>query len=69
MAARIIAVCDAYVAMTSDRPFRRALPPLQAVAELRRCSGTQFDPQVVFAFCRLHDDIARPRPSEVTAVG
>src|SRR5579871_1314406 len=69
LAARIIAVCEAYVAMTSDRPFRRALPTLQAVAELRRCSGSQFDPQVVFAFCRLHEDIARPRPAGVTAVG
>jgi two-component system, cell cycle response regulator len=69
LAARIIAVCDAYAAMTSDRPFRRALPSLQALAELRRCSGTQFDPQVVFAFCRLHDDIARPRLAGVTAVG
>ena len=69
LAARIIAVCDAYVAMTTDRPFRRALPALQAVAELRRCSGAQFDPQVVFAFCRLHDDIVRPQSSEMTAVG
>ncbi len=69
LAARIIAVCDAYAAMTNDRPFRRALPPLQAVAELRRCSGSQFDPQAVFAFCRLHDDIARPRLPGVTAVG
>jgi HD-GYP domain-containing protein (c-di-GMP phosphodiesterase class II) len=67
--ARIIAVCDAYAAMTSDRPYRRALSAPDALAELRRCAGTQFDPEVVFAFCRLHDDIVRLRPTPVRAVG
>jgi diguanylate cyclase (GGDEF)-like protein len=57
LAARIIAVCDAYAAMTSNRPYRRALSPAHALAELRRGAGTQFDPEVVFAFCRAHDDI------------
>ena len=50
LGARIIAVCDAYDAMTSDRPYRRALSSDDALAELRRCAGTQFDPQVVRAF-------------------
>ena len=50
LAARIIAVCDAYDAMTSDRPYRRAMDPHAALAELRRSSGTQFDPAVVEAF-------------------
>jgi diguanylate cyclase (GGDEF)-like protein len=45
--ARIVAVCEAYVAMISDRPYRRALPPEHALAELERCAGTQFDPTVV----------------------
>ncbi len=67
--ARIIAVCDAYAAMTANRPYRRALSAPDALAELRRCAGTQFDPEVVFAFCRLHDDIVHLRPARVRAVG
>jgi two-component system cell cycle response regulator len=47
---RIIAVCDAYDAMVSDRPYRAPLTSVQALAELRRCSGTQFDPEVVDVF-------------------
>ena len=48
--ARVLAVADAFDAMTSDRPYRPALPPERAVAELRRCAGTQFDPDVVEVF-------------------
>ena len=51
--ARIIAAVDAYDAMTTNRPYRRALPPQQAVAELRRGAGTQFDPEVVDALIRV----------------
>ncbi len=47
LAARIIIVCDSYSAMTTTRPYRDAMPISEAVAELRRCSGTQFDPNVV----------------------
>jgi HD-GYP domain-containing protein (c-di-GMP phosphodiesterase class II) len=47
--ARIVACCDAYNAMTTDRSYRKALPRAEAVAELRRGSGTQFDPEVVEA--------------------
>ena len=47
--ARIVSCCDAYNAMTSDRSYRKALPAEQAQAELRSCSGTQFDPRVVDA--------------------
>ena len=50
--ARIIAVADAYDAMTSDRPYRKAMSHGEAVAELNRCSGTQFDPKVVRAFIK-----------------
>jgi putative nucleotidyltransferase with HDIG domain len=48
--ARIYAVIDAYCAMTAERPYRRAMPHKQAVEELIRNSGSQFDPQVVQAF-------------------
>ncbi len=51
--ARVLAVVLAYDAMTHDRPFRRALSREAAVAELWRCSGTQFDPTVVTAFTRV----------------
>jgi putative nucleotidyltransferase with HDIG domain len=49
LAARIVSVCDAYDAMTTDRSYRRALPVADAIAELQRCAGTQFDPAVVAA--------------------
>jgi HD-GYP domain-containing protein (c-di-GMP phosphodiesterase class II) len=60
LGARIISVCDAYDAMTSERPYRKAVSPADALEELRRCAGSQFDPEVVAAFCevlaeRLHD--------------
>jgi diguanylate cyclase (GGDEF)-like protein len=48
--ARIICVCDSFDAMTSDRPYRVAMTPEDALAELRRCAGSQFDPAVVAAF-------------------
>lgn len=48
--ARVLSVADAYDAMTSSRAYRRALEHSVAVAELKRCSGTQFDPQIVEAF-------------------
>jgi diguanylate cyclase (GGDEF)-like protein len=51
LAARIIAVCDTFAAMTSDRPYKAAVTVEEAVAELRRCAGTQFDPEVVRVFC------------------
>jgi response regulator RpfG family c-di-GMP phosphodiesterase len=48
--ARIISVADTYDAMTSDRAYRRSLPHEVAVAEIERCSGTQFDPEVADTF-------------------
>jgi response regulator RpfG family c-di-GMP phosphodiesterase len=48
--ARILAVADAYDAMTSNRAYRRALKHDVAIKELQRCSGTQFDPEIVMAF-------------------
>ena len=51
--ARVVAVADAYDAMTSDRSYRRSRGVSEAVDELNRCAGTQFDPQVVEAFLRM----------------
>jgi HD-GYP domain-containing protein (c-di-GMP phosphodiesterase class II) len=49
LVARIVRCCDAFSAMTTDRSYRKALPVAEAVAELTRCSGTDFDPAVVEA--------------------
>lgn len=51
LGARIISACDAYEAMTSDRCYQAARSPSEAIAELRRCSGTQFDAAVVEKLC------------------
>src|SRR4249919_730463 len=48
--ARILSVVDCYDAMTSDRSYRSALPPEAAAAEVNRCAGAQFDPDVAVAF-------------------
>jgi putative nucleotidyltransferase with HDIG domain len=53
--ARIVAVCDAYRAMTEDRPYREALGPDEARRELEQGAGTQFDPDCVAAFLRALD--------------
>lgn len=50
LGARVIAVCDSFDAIISNRPYATARTPEQAAAELRRCAGTQFDPAVVDAF-------------------
>lgn len=55
LGARIIAVADSYDAMTTDRPYRRALSVEEARDEIRRCSGTQFDEACVAAFVRVVD--------------
>jgi HD-GYP domain-containing protein (c-di-GMP phosphodiesterase class II) len=51
LGARIVAVADAYDAMVTDRPYRKASTPAEALDELRACAGSQFDPRVVYAFC------------------
>jgi putative nucleotidyltransferase with HDIG domain len=51
--ARIVAVADAYDAIITDRPYRRGRPPWQAIEEIRKGAGTQFDPMVVEAFERV----------------
>jgi putative two-component system response regulator len=52
--ARIVAVADAFDAMTTRRPYRESRPPAQAMAELRRVAGTQLDPEAVEAFVAAH---------------
>jgi diguanylate cyclase (GGDEF)-like protein/putative nucleotidyltransferase with HDIG domain len=59
LGARIIAVADSYDAMTSDRPYRKALQHEVAVMELHHCAGTQFDPAIVQAFIEAFDGECR----------
>jgi putative nucleotidyltransferase with HDIG domain len=61
--ARILAVADAYEAMTADRPYRRARSSAEARAELRRQAGRQFDAEVVEAFVALLGADAAPPPA------
>jgi diguanylate cyclase (GGDEF)-like protein len=60
--ARILAVADAYEAMTSDRVYRSAMSAEEARAELERCAGTQFDRRVVDAFLRVLASYSEPGP-------
>ncbi|HRX21272.1 MAG TPA: HD-GYP domain-containing protein, partial [Syntrophomonadaceae bacterium] len=53
---RILSVADAYDAMTSNRPYRQALSKEEAVAELKRCSGIQFDPFVLEQFIEMLEE-------------
>ncbi|MDO9124871.1 MAG: HD domain-containing phosphohydrolase, partial [Deltaproteobacteria bacterium] len=53
--AKIVSVADTYDAMTTDRPYRRGLSKELAIKELRRCSGTQFDKEVVEAFVKANE--------------
>ena len=53
LGARIVSVCDAFDAIVSDRPYAKGRPVSEALAELERCAGGQFDPAVVTAFCGL----------------
>jgi putative nucleotidyltransferase with HDIG domain len=57
LGARIIAVSDAFDAMLSERPYSAAVSADEAIAELRRCAGTQFDPAVVHAFVAALRDV------------
>ena len=63
LGARIVSVCDAYHAMTSDRPYRAAMLAADAVAELRRCAGTQFDERVVDALLAELRPLGDPEPA------
>lgn len=67
LGARIVAVCDAYGAMRGARPYRAALSPEQALAELARCSGTQFDSDVVRALAAELAEAREPHVDLATA--
>jgi diguanylate cyclase (GGDEF)-like protein len=64
LGASIIAVCDAFDAMTSARAYSAPVPVAEALAELRRCAGSQFRPEVVEAFCTL---VGEQAPASVAA--
>ncbi len=66
LGARVIFVADAFDAMTSERVYRRPLSERDALAELRRCAGTQFDPAVVEAFA---EELGLSRPLRSVAAG
>ena len=53
---RIISVCDAFDVMTNDRIYKKAISKEDAIAEVKRCSGTQFDPKVVESFLKCFDN-------------
>ena len=67
LGARIFAVADTFDAMTSDRPYRRALPWEAARDEITRHSGTQFDPQVVEAFLQTYEEWVQRQAKEKAA--
>jgi diguanylate cyclase (GGDEF)-like protein len=70
LGARIVAIADAYDAMVHDRPYKRAVSHEEAVAELRRHAGTQFDPELVTLFCDLFASTPPvPDPAVVAMTG
>jgi diguanylate cyclase (GGDEF)-like protein len=66
--ARIIAVCDAYDAIVTDRPYRKGASKDDALVELHACAGTQFDPAVVKAFTEVVSARRRSAPAAVRAL-
>lgn len=64
--ARVIAIADTYDAMTSTRPYRKALPHEVAIQEIKRCSGMQFDPELAEIFVANEAEIklAKENPEE-----
>jgi HD-GYP domain-containing protein (c-di-GMP phosphodiesterase class II) len=69
LGAQVISLADTFDAMTTDRPYRRALPIEQIVAELRRGSGVQWHPEVVDSLERLMQDESGPLTTVMKEVG
>jgi HD-GYP domain-containing protein (c-di-GMP phosphodiesterase class II) len=67
--ARIVCACDAYSAMTTDRSYRKAMSKQDALAELRRCAGSQFDPRVVTAIEKLEGSAILKRAEWLESLG
>ena len=67
LGARIIAVCDSFDAMLSMRPYSPPMEIDDALAELRRCAGAQFDPEIVTVFEQVLADRAKPPTAGATA--
>lgn len=66
LGSRICAIADAYSVMLADRPYRRARTQEEAVAELKRCAGTQFDSRIVSAFLdSMENETAAGQPAQI----
>ncbi len=65
---RVIAVVDAYDAITNDRPYRQAMTYEEAVAEMKQCAGSQFDPYIVSEFLQMLEEQAGTQPRESLSV-
>ena len=63
LGARVIAVCDAFDAMVAERSYRLGVSVAEALGELRRCAGTQFDPRVVMEFCAIAESVLSDAPT------
>src|SRR3954447_12864568 len=68
LGARIVAIADAYDAMTHDRPYKRAMSHDAAIVELKQHAGTQFDPELVALFCDLYTEVAPTPDPTVLAI-
>jgi putative nucleotidyltransferase with HDIG domain len=68
LGARVLAVADSFDAMVTDRPYRKGKPYWEALEELDRCAGNQFDPKVVEAFKRVYAEQAYAEKADVVGV-